>query len=109
MESYLHRVKEAQGKPADTSGVIDPIEKLLLERRLGTAVEMIKQQAEAAPDDFDLWLRYAEAHGHHCGNPAAAEKIILQMERSGHFKKAQLRKAHNRLKKWHKQHAVQHW
>jgi len=106
MESYLERVRESHGQTPDTSGVMDRAEKLLLERRLGTAVELMKQQAEAAPDDFDLWLRYAEAHGHHCSDPAAADKIVRQMERSGHFKKAQMKKAHTRLKKWWKLHAT---
>jgi hypothetical protein len=106
MDSYLERVRLSHGKPPDTSGIFDPAERLLAERRLGTAVELIKKQAEAAPDDFEVWLRYAEAHGHHCGDPAAAEKIIRQMERSGRFKKAQMKKAHNRLKKWWKQHAT---
>ena len=106
LESYMERVKQSYGKPPDTTGVFDRVEKLLLERRLGTAVELIKQQAEAAPKDFDLWLRYAEAHGHHCGDPNAAERIILRMERSGNFKKMQLKKAHTRLKKWRKKHAT---
>jgi len=104
MTTYLERVKAAQGQPPDTSLVQDQVEKLLLERRLGTAVELIKQQAEAQPDNFDLWLRYAEAHGHHCGDLNTAEKIIRQMDRSGHFKKAQMKKVHARLKKWHKKH-----
>jgi predicted Zn-dependent protease len=86
--------------------VFDRVEQLLLERRLGTAVELIKAQAEAAPDNFDLWLRYAEAYGHHCGNPNAAERIVERMERSGHFKKAQLKKAQTRLNRWRKKHAI---
>jgi hypothetical protein len=106
MDSYLERVRQSHGKLPDTSGVFDAAEKLLLERRLGTAVELIKQQAENAPDDFDLWLRYAEAQGHHCANPAAAEKIVRQMERSGRFKKAQMKKAYLRLRKWWKKHAT---
>jgi len=104
LTTYLKRVKAAQGQPPDTSLVQDQVEKLLLERRLGTAVELIKQQAEAQPDNFDLWLRYAEAHGHHCGDLNTAEKIIRRMDRSGHFKKAQMKKVHARLKKWHKKH-----
>lgn len=104
LTTYLARVKAAQGQPPDTSLVHDQVEKLLLERRLGTAVELIKQQAEAQPENFDLWLRYAEAHGHHCGDLNTAEKIIRRMDRSGHFKKAQMKKVHARLKKWHMKH-----
>ena len=104
LTAYLERVKEAQGKPPDTSLVHDRVEKLLLERRLGTAIEIIKQEAEAQPENFDLWLRYAEAHGHHCGDLNTAEKIIRLMDRSGHFKKAQMKKVLGRMKKWRKQH-----
>lgn len=110
LTTYLERVKAAQGKPPDTALVHDRVEKLLLERRLGTAVEIIKAQAESQPENFDLWLRYAEAHGHHCGDLHAAQKIIERMERSGNFKKVQLKKAHARLKKWRKKHAgVHNW
>ena len=105
INSYLDRVKQSQATPPAAVGPVDSVEKLLLERRLGTAVEILKEQAEAAPDNFELWHRYAEAQGHHCGNPTAAEKILRQMERSGHFKKAQLRKTHNQLRKWRKKHA----
>ena len=82
------------------------MEKLLLERRLGTAVELLKEQAEAEPANFELWLRYAEAHGNHCGQVFTAEKIIMQMDRSGNFKKAQIKKAYARLKKWRKKHPL---
>ena len=47
---YLDRVKETQGQPPDTTLVRDRVEKLLLERRLGTAVELLQQQAEAEPE-----------------------------------------------------------
>lgn len=104
LEIYLDRVKQNQPAPPDTSGVQDKVEKLLLERRLGSAIELLKEQAEADPENFDLWLRYAEAHGNHCGNTLSAEKIIQRMDRSGHFKKPQMRKAINHLKKWRKKH-----
>lgn len=107
LDSYLDRVRQVQSMP-DTTGVFDPVQKLLLERRLGTAVELIKQKAEAAPQDFNLWLRYAEAHGDHCGDITAAERVIRQMERSGHFKKAQMKKVNTQLKKWRKKHAAHH-
>jgi hypothetical protein len=104
LDAYMERVREANGKPPDTNGVHDPVEKLLLERRLGSAVELLKQQADSQPENFDVWLRYAEAHGFHCGNLTTAEKIIRQMERSGNFKKAQMKKVHTRLKKWREKH-----
>src|ERR1035437_1371945 len=104
LEIYLDRVKQNQPVAPDTSGVQDKVEKLLLERRLGSAIELLKEQAEFEPENFDLWLRYAEAHGNHCGNTLSAEKIIQRMDRSGHFKKPQMRKALNHLKKWRAKH-----
>ena len=108
LEVHLERLKQSQAESRpDTTGVFDHVEKLLLERRLGTAVELLKEQAEADPANFDLWLRYAEAHGDHCGQVFTAEKIIIRMDRSGNFKKAQIKKAYTRLKKWHKKHPLQ--
>ena len=106
---HLERLKQSQAesRPDTTGGgVFDHVEKLLLERRLGTAVELLKEQAEAEPANFELWLRYAEAHGNHCGQVFTAEKIIMQMDRSGNFKKAQIKKAYARLKKWRKKHPL---
>ena len=107
LDVHVERLQQSQAKnQPDTSATHDPVEKMLLERRLGSAVELLQQQAEAAPANFEVWLRYAEAHGHHCGQVATAEKIIKRMERSGHFKKAQLKKAHTQLRKWHKKHPL---
>lgn len=100
LDAYLARVKEAHGRPADTANAQDQIEKLLLERRLGTAIEMLKKQADVQPENFEVWLRYAEAHAVHCGDLTSAEKIIRQMAASQNFKKAEMRKIHARLKKW---------
>lgn len=105
MEAYLERVKQSRRPGPQTAAVFDAVDKLLVERRLGTAVDLIKQKAEAAPADFDLWLRYAEAYGHHCSDIGGAEKIIRQMERSGNFTKTEMKKAYTRLKRWRKLHA----
>ena len=103
LEVHLERLRQSQTESRpDTTGVFDHVEKLLLERRLGTAIELLKEQAEAEPANFELWLRYAEAHGNHCGQVSTAEKIIVRMDRSGNFKKAQIKKAYTRLKKWRK-------
>ena len=101
---HLARLKQVSPPVPDSTGVADPVERMLLERRFGSAVELLKAQAESQLENFDVWLRYAEAHGLHCGNITTAEKIIRQMERSGNFKKAQLKKAYTRLKKWRDKH-----
>jgi hypothetical protein len=108
LEAHLERLKQSREKMPDTTGMQDPIEKLLAEQRLGTAVEMLQQQVKTQPGNFDLWLRYAEAHGLHCGNLNTATKIIKQMERSGNFKKSQIKKAYTRLRKWHEKHPLRH-
>jgi hypothetical protein len=108
LEAHLERLKQTREQTPDTTSGHDPIDQLLAEQRLGTAVELLKQQAESSPKDFNLWLRYAEAHGLHCGNLTTATKIVRQMERSGNFKKAQIKKAYTRLKKWHEKHPLRH-
>jgi len=107
LAAHLERVKQSRKKVRDTAGMTDPIEKLLAEERLGSAVEMLQQQSKKQPKNFDLWLRYAEAQGLHCGNLTTARTIIRQMERSGNFRKSQIKKAYTRLKKWHDKHPQQ--
>ena len=82
----------------------DSLEKMLHERRFGTAIEQLKEQAEEHPKDFGRWLRYAEAYGNHCGEVSTAEKIIQQMERSGNFTKAEIKDAYVSLSHWRKKH-----
>ena len=106
LEAHLERLRQSRKKMPATTGLHDPIEKLLAEQRLGTAVEILQQQVKAQPKNFDLWLRYAEAHGLHCGNLTTATKIIRQMERSGNFRKSQIKKAYTRLRKWREKHPL---
>ncbi len=108
IEKHLARLKQGQPPIPDAKGVHDPVEKLLVERRFGSAVELLQQQADSQPENFEVWLRYAEAYGNHCGDLNTAEKIIRQMERSGNFKKVQIRKAYTRLKKWRDKHPHYH-
>jgi hypothetical protein len=110
LEAHLERLRQSRKttrkKVPDTAGMLDPIEKLLAEQRLGSAVEILQQQAKAHPKNFDLWLRYAEAQGLHCGNLSTAKNIIRQMEGSGNFRKSQIKKAYTRLKKWRDKHPL---
>ncbi len=105
LDEYLQLVREAKPKEPDLSTVQDPVERLLLARRLGTAVERLQQLAEAQPRNFELWLRYAEVHGLHVGNLSKAEKIIDRMEHSGFFQPEQLQEAKARLAAWRNRHS----
>jgi|GEM_PF-2429999 len=105
IEAYLERLKQACPEPSPMPDQPqDSLEKMLHERRFGTAIEQLKEQAEAQPKDFGRWLRYAEAYGNHCGEVSTAEKIIQQMERSGNFTKAEIKDAYVSLSHWRKKH-----
>lgn len=105
IEAYLERVKQAWSEPSPMlNQPQDSIEKLVHERRFGTAIEQLKEQADAHPKDFVIWLRYAEVHGNHCGEISMAEKIIQQMERSRNFKEAEIKDAYASLNHWREKH-----
>jgi len=82
----------------------EPVDRLLAEHRFGSAVELLQQQAEAQPANFELWLRLAEIQGRHCRNLATAEKIIRRMEGSGRFPPEQIQEAKTQWQQWRDQH-----
>lgn len=82
----------------------DKIDALVGDCRYGTAEEMLKEELKAKPEDFDLWLRYAEVHGLHCGNIRAAEKVIEKMFKLRVFSDEQMQAARANLKGWRVKH-----
>jgi tetratricopeptide (TPR) repeat protein len=84
----------------------DKMDEMVADRRYGTAEEMLKMELKAKPENFDLWLRYAEVHGLHCGNIRAAEKVIEQMFQLRVFSEEQMQAARAKLKEWRVKHPV---
>jgi len=67
---------------------------------LGTAIEILERKVKEQPQDFDSWLKLAEAHGLHSGNIHRAEKIVQKIEGSPGFSADQIRTAKMKLKEW---------
>ena len=84
----------------------DEIDELVAQRGYGAAAELLQKELKVKPQDFDLWLRYAEVYGLHCGNITGAEKIITQMHRLRVFNAEQMQIAATKLQEWRVKHEV---
>ena len=84
----------------------DKIDELVAQRGYGAAAELLQNALKAKPQDFDLWLRYAEVYGLHCGNITGAEKIITQMHRLRVFNAEQMQIAATKIQEWRVKHEV---
>jgi predicted Zn-dependent protease len=87
-------------KPEKVEAQPDSIDELLAKRYLGTAVEMLEQKTGEQPQDFELWLKFAEVHAVHCGDVNRAEKIVRQIAVNPLFTAEQIQLAKNKLKEW---------
>jgi tetratricopeptide (TPR) repeat protein len=88
-------------KPAPEVVVLpESVDELLACGYLGTAIEVLERKVNGQPQDFDLSLKLAEAHGLHSGNVRRAEKIVQSMEAGNHFSAAQIEVAKVKLKEW---------
>jgi hypothetical protein len=56
------------------------------------------------PDDFDSWLKLAEAHGLHSGNHHKAVKLVHQLEAGQRFTAEQIQSARTKLAEWRQAH-----
>jgi tetratricopeptide (TPR) repeat protein len=95
----IHEWGRRKTKPADDVPP-ESVDELLAAGHLGTAVETLEQKLAAQPDDFDLWLKLAEAHGLHSGNLHRAEKIVWKIESHSAFSPEQIALAKARLAEW---------
>jgi tetratricopeptide (TPR) repeat protein len=90
-----------QRKSAPAAEVLpESVDELLACGYLGTAIEILERKIKEQPEDFDLWLKLAEAHGLHSGNLQRAEKIVQQIEANRDFSAEQIEVAKARLKEW---------
>lgn len=91
-----------QGKPKPEKVEVPPesVDELLAHRYFGTAAEILEQKTGEKPQDFDLWLKFAEVYAVHCGNVKRAEKIIQRIEANPAFTAGQIQLAKAKLKEW---------
>ncbi len=103
---FAHRLiferNQEKPKPEKVEAQPESIDELLAKRYLGTAVEMLEQKTGEQPQDFDLWLKFAEVHAVHCGDVHRAEKIVRQIAVNPLFTAEQIQLAKNKLKEWQK-------
>ena len=83
-----------------TSARTESVEELLAQGFYGTAIERLEQKTAEQPQNFEAWLKLAEAYGRHAGNVHRAEKIVRQMEANPAFSAAQILTAKTQLKAW---------
>jgi len=94
-------VEWGQRKSAPAAVILpESVDELLACGYLGTAIEILERKIKEQPDDFDLWLKLAEAHGLHSGNMHRAEKIVQKIENNRAFSAEQIQAAKDRLKEW---------
>jgi tetratricopeptide (TPR) repeat protein len=78
----------------------ESVDDLLACGYLGTAIEILERKVKEQPDNFDSWLKLAEAHGLHSGNIQRAGKIVEKMEAGNDFSAEQLQMAKDKMKEW---------
>jgi tetratricopeptide (TPR) repeat protein len=96
----------AELPPEDAQPPRDKMDELVADRCYGAAAEMFLKELKADPKNFDLWLRYAEVYGRHCGNLKEAEKIARQMAALRVFSDEQMQVTTSRLREWRGKHEV---
>jgi thioredoxin-like negative regulator of GroEL len=107
LKAYVARLEERRASLPPPPPPRDKLDQLIAESRFGTATELFKHELKKKPADFDLWLRFAEVYGLHCGNVQTAERIVEQMDRSRRFSQDQIKLAWDKIKEWHARHSSQ--
>lgn len=100
IESLLSRTQPAGDLHPVTEVPGTSIDELLKKGQLGTAIETLEREANLQPNNFEVWLKLAEAYGHHCCNLRRARSIVAEMERNTAFSPAQVQRAKSKLREW---------
>ncbi len=90
---------EPESAPATDPG-LEAVDDLLAGGKVGSAVEILEQNAQKQPPEFAVWLKLAEVQGKRCGNLRRAEKIVQQMQNLGAFSPEQIATARAKLREW---------
>lgn len=99
-QSSPARSQSARQSGSPAAAVEISIDDLLNKGRLATAIEHLEHAIKEQPQDFDLWLKLAEAYAVYCADPNRAGKIIRKMENSARFAPEQIDLANSKLKEW---------
>jgi hypothetical protein len=100
---YAQRSIQDWGRPKRAPEVVvlpESVDELLACGYLGTAIEVLKRKVKEQPQDFDSWLKLAEAHGLYSANIPRAEKMVQKIEEGRIFSPEQIQIAKDKLKEW---------
>jgi tetratricopeptide (TPR) repeat protein len=98
-ESLLAPKPSAPATEAVIENTASPDE-LLAAGYLGTAIELLENKTRAHPDDFESWLKLAEAHGYYSRSLITATKVVEKIERNPAFNEEQIQLAKAKLREW---------
>lgn len=96
----IHEWSRPQPPPEAIPAPPESVEELLALGYFGTAIEVLEEKIRERPQDFDLRMKLAEAHGRYCGHIKRAEKVVEQMENSFAFDAGQIQAAKGKLVEW---------
>jgi hypothetical protein len=95
-------IEWSQGKPAleEVESLPEQIDEMLAKGHLGSAIEILEKKTQEQPEDFDLWLKFAEAYALYYSDMGRAEKIVRRIETNPAFSPEQILIAKTKLREW---------
>ena len=96
----IHEWSQEKPKLEQVATPPESIDELLACGYFGTAIEILEEKIKEQPQNFDLWIKLAEAHGRYCGNLKLAEKIVQRIEANPVFNPEQIQTAKTKLTEW---------
>lgn len=76
------------------------VDELLNLGQRARAIQRLERMIVEEPENFDAWLKLAEAHAVYCADLTQAGKVVRAMEVSGRFAPEQITEAKAKLKEW---------
>jgi tetratricopeptide (TPR) repeat protein len=100
VESLLVRNRPAVAPKVEVDARTASPDELLAAGHLTSAIEILESQTRTQPQDFDAWLKLAEAHAAYCRDFLRAGKIIDKIAANPAFSPEQIRRAKAKLREW---------
>ena len=103
---FARRSIEEWSRPQSSASVSEelvvpaPVDDLLMQGNLGTAVRILETQVKDHPGNFELQLKLAETYAVHCNNMLKAEKMIRRLELASSFSPQQISQAWRKVEEW---------
>ena len=100
IESLLVAEKPVPAPPPEPVPEEASVDELLKAGRRARAIEILERKISEQPQDFDLWMKLAEAHAVHCADLVRASKIFEKMKTNRAFSPDQIQLARAKLDEW---------